>query len=318
MVKQISARRALISVMMASTAIGSASFAQDAADDTSNDGIEEITVTVERRSQSLQDLAGTAAVFSGEDLKAIGVQNLQGLDGKIPGLSIANNQGSIEVYIRGVGSNNVSELIDPAVAFHIDGVYIPRSQALGGAFFDLQRVETNIGPQGTLRGRNATAGTINAISIEPGLGVTDLSFSAGYGNFNEYSAETVINLPVTEDSALRIGAFYRDRDSWLNNINPDSSELGLDVPTSEDEGIGVAEAVEEFGAKASYKIEFLENFTFTLSGDFSSVGGSGYTGVNFAGPLGNGVTPSEIDNPRDVFGRAFTPEEDTEHWGIRG
>jgi len=78
------------------------------------DGVDEIIVTVERRSQSLQDYAGTAAAISGEDLKLLGVNDFQEIDGKIPGLSIANNQGNVEVYIRGVGSSNNTELGDPA------------------------------------------------------------------------------------------------------------------------------------------------------------------------------------------------------------
>ena len=68
--------------------------------------LEEVVVTVERKTQSLQNLAGTAASFSGEDLKSLGVQNFQDLDGSLPGLSVANNGGNIEVYIRGIGSSN--------------------------------------------------------------------------------------------------------------------------------------------------------------------------------------------------------------------
>ena len=86
-----------------------------------DDGIDEIIVTVERREQSLQDYAGTAAVISGEELSLLGISNINELDGKIPGLSIANNQGNIEVFIRGVGSSNNTELGDPAAATHLNG-----------------------------------------------------------------------------------------------------------------------------------------------------------------------------------------------------
>lgn len=278
----------------------------------------DIVVTVERRSQSLQDLAGTAAAITGEELKRLNVQNINDIDGKIPGVSIANNQGNIEVYIRGVGSSNNTELGDPAAATHLNGVYVPRPSGFGAAFFDIERVEVNIGPQGTLRGRNATAGSVNIIPWSPGIGVFDAAVEASYGNFNEVTLEGVVNLPVTDNSALRVAGFFRNHDSRLNSVTPDSSVLGVPVPTSEAEGVGVAEAADDFGARAAYKIKPADNLTLTLTGDYISQTGTGFTGVNFANPLGNGINPDDIDNPRDVFGRAFTPDEDTEHWGVVG
>jgi len=282
------------------------------------DGSSEVIVTVERRSQSLQDYAGTAAVISGEELSLLGINNVNELDGKIPGVSLANNRGNIEVFIRGVGSSNNTELGDPAAATHLNGIIIPRPAGFGAAFFDIQRVEVNIGPQGTLRGRNATAGSVDVIPWGPGIGSTDAAIEASYGNFNDYRIEAVANIAVSENSAFRISGFKGGHDSYLNNISPDSSELGVDVPTSEDEGIGVAEATDDFGIRAAYKIEPTDNLTVTLTGDYIEQKGTGYTGINFANPLGNGVDPDDIDNPRDVFGRGITPDEDTEHYGIKG
>ena len=93
--------------LLASTALALPAFAQ-AVDDQATEEAErdEIVVTVERREQSLQDLAGTAVVLQGDDLKQLGVQNITDLEGRIPGVQFANNQGNIEVYIRGVGSSN--------------------------------------------------------------------------------------------------------------------------------------------------------------------------------------------------------------------
>ena len=279
---------------------------------------EDVVVTVERRTQSLQDYAGTAAVISGEELSLLGINNVNELDGKIPGVSIANNAGNIEVYIRGVGSSNNTELGDPAAATHLNGVYVPRPAGFGAAFFDIQRVEVNIGPQGTLRGRNATAGSVDIIPWAPGIGSTDGGIEASYGNFNDYRIEGVANIAVSENSAFRIAAFKAGHDSYFNNITPDSSELGLNVPTSEDEGIGVAEETDDFGVRAAYKIKPTDQLTLTLTGDYIEQKGTGYTGINFANPLGNGIDPDDIDNPRDVFGRGITPDEDTEHYGIKG
>lgn len=317
-----SSRSVILLAAASQIALAAAAHAQvsQTTDDESEDvrEMEEIIVTVERRQISLQKLGGTAAAISGEKIDALGIQNIDDIDKLLPGVSIANNQGNIEIFIRGVGSTNNTELGDPAAATHLNGVYVPRPSGFGAAFFDIERVEVNIGPQGTLRGRNATAGSVNIIPWAPGIGVFDGSLEAGYGNFDEYTVEGVVNAPVTENSALRVAAFYRNHDSRLKNITPDSSDLGLSVPTSQKEGVGVAEAADDFGIRAAYRIDFLDKFEFTLTGDYISQQGTGYTGVNFANPLGNGIDPADIKDPRKVFGRAFTPDEDTEHWGVMG
>jgi len=283
-----------------------------------DDGVDEIIVTVERRSQSLQSYAGTAAVISGEELQLLGIDNFSQLDGKIPGLSVANNNGNIEVFIRGVGSTNNTELGDPAAATHLNDVYVPRPAGFGAAFFDIERVEVNIGPQGTLRGRNATAGSINAIPWKPGLGVSEAVAQVGYGNFGEFSAEGVINVPIGEQSALRVAAYHLEHDSYFENVSPCSDELGLDIPTCEDEGIGVAEAANDLGLRATFLTKPTDNLTFTLTGDYIENRGTGFTGTNFALPLSEGILPEDIDDPREVFGRSFTPIENVDHYGIKG
>ena len=97
-----------------------------------------------------------------------------------PSLEIGTQEGNTEMFIRGIGSNYNTELGDPAVANHINGVYIPRARGLGTMLFDLEHVEVNRGPQGTLRGRNATAGTLNIITARPRLG--EWQASASYPN----------------------------------------------------------------------------------------------------------------------------------------
>lgn len=89
------------------------------------------------------------------------------------------------------------------------------------------------------------------------------------------------------------------------------------MPSSEEEGVGVAEETDDFGIRAAYKIKPFEDVTVTLTGDYIEQKGTGYTGINFANPLANGIAASDIDDPRDVVGRAFTPEEDTEHYGVK-
>ncbi len=269
-----------------------------------------IIVTADRREQSLQDFAGTAFAITGEDLRALGVQNVADLQNQIPGLSIANNQGNLEVYIRGIGSSNNTELGDPAAAFHLDGVNIPRPSGIGSAFHDIQRVEVNVGPQGTLRGRNATAGSVNAITFRPGLGGFDGVIEAEYGNFDHRSLRGVLNIPLSDTVAVRFSGLYQENDSYYNNVGPV-------------EGIDVAEAQDNLSGRAQILWEASDRLTILVAGDYIAENGTGYTGTNYALPLGaleNGdITQAEFDNidPRDVIARGITPELNTDHWGIR-
>jgi len=265
--------------------------------------LDEIVVTVERREQDLQDYAGTAAVLSGDDMKAVGVQDITDLEGRIPGLSVANNGGNIEVWIRGVGSSNNTELGDPAAATHLDGVYLPRPSGIGSAFFDIQRVEVNIGPQGTLRGRNATAGTVNIVPWRPGIGITDSMIEAEIGNYGQRVIQGMVNLPVGDNAAVRIAGYHLEHDSYYTDVGP--------------AGVGGAEAENNSAARIQFLYEPDSRFSILLAADYINETGSGYTGTNYARPLGEGINPDDIEDPRRVIARAFTPELDTRHWGAR-
>jgi iron complex outermembrane recepter protein len=268
-----------------------------------------IIVTADRREQSLQDFAGTATVVSGEDLKKIGVQNFVDLQQSIPGLSVVNNGGNVEVFIRGIGSTNNTELGDPAAAFHFDGVSIPRPNGIGSAFYDIERVEVNVGPQGTLRGRNALAGSVNAITFKPGLGKFDGAIEAEYGNFDQRSATGVINVPLGDKVAVRFAGLYLQHDSYYKNVGPVT-------------GIGVAEAEKNFSGRAQILFKPTDRLSILVAGDYIAENGTGYTGSNFALALGEIAAGrlqslSQIRNPRNVIARGFTPIQNTDHWGVR-
>ena len=265
--------------------------------------IEEIIVTVERRAQNLQDLGVTAYNFIGEDLALLGAQDITDLSELAPGLEIGNKGGNVEVWIRGVGSSNNTELGDPAAAFHLDGVYIPRTAGIGSAFFDIARVEINVGPQGTLRGRNATAGSINAIPWRPGLGLLDGSIEAEFADYDQQVYRGALNLPLGDIAALRIAGYSMEHDSYYNDVGP------LDLET--------AEAADNQGYRVQLLIEPTDRLSVLIAGDLVNEGGTGWTGTNYANPLGNGIDPGDIDDPRDVYARATSPELDTEHWGLK-
>src|SRR6202007_251229 len=102
--------------------------------------IEEVIVTVERIQQSLQSYEGTAAVMQQSQLDAGGASHWVALPALMPGIEITNYEDNTELFVRGIGSNANTELGDPAIAPHLDDVYVPRPRGLGVAFFDIERV----------------------------------------------------------------------------------------------------------------------------------------------------------------------------------
>ena len=213
---------ALASVFLGAAALPAASEEAEAeeASDRYEPYIEEVIGTVERREQNLQDLGVTAYSFQGDDLKMQGVQDITDLSELAPGLEIGNKGGNVEVWIRGVGSSNNTELGDPAAATHLDGVYIPRTSGIGSAFFDIARVEVNVGPQGTLRGRNATAGSVNIIPWRPGIGRTELSLEVEAGDYDLRVYRGAANLPLGDNAAVRFAGYALKHDSFYNDVGP--------------------------------------------------------------------------------------------------
>jgi iron complex outermembrane receptor protein len=126
-----------------------------------------------------------------------------------------NRNNGLQITIRGVTSSDGTEKGDPSAAFMMDGVYIARQQAQETSFYDISRVEVLRGPQGTLYGRNTTAGAVNLITNRPTFDKIKGNLDVAYGNYNNTQVGGAINVPVTENLAVR-GAFNFDhRDSFL-------------------------------------------------------------------------------------------------------
>ena len=134
------------------------------------------------------------------------------IENLVPNISINSGQTSVQIRIRGVGTASGGVAFDPGVGMYIDGVYMPRAQSAIFDTLDVESVEVLRGPQGSLNGRNATAGAIMINSVLPGDEFTfDTSFT--YGNFNTIEAEGGITLPLIPDmlsARLSFTANFRD------------------------------------------------------------------------------------------------------------
>ena len=175
----------------------------------------EIVVTAQRISQLASKTALAITAVSGEELRATGTTTAVGLTSLAPNVLIsAGSSASTDISIRGIVSSNTTEVGDPAAAFHIDGVYLGRPQSAGATFFDLQRIEVLRGPQGTLYGRNATAGAINLITNKPSNRFEG-QVNATLGNYNLRNAEGMVNVPINDMLALRAVLSVTRRDGTL-------------------------------------------------------------------------------------------------------
>jgi iron complex outermembrane recepter protein len=116
---------------------------------------------------------------------------------------------SLEVTVRGITNSDFNPGGSPAVATYVDGIYLARTQGLNGDLFDVDRVEVLRGPQGTLYGRNSTGGNVNVVTADP-KNTFGASVDVSYGNYNDVQTRAMVNLPITDDLAIR-GAFTTRR-----------------------------------------------------------------------------------------------------------
>ena len=205
---------AILSIV-ASSAISSGAFAQ-ANTDKRTDQLETVIVTAQKVPQLASKAAIAITALSGEELRAAGATTAVNLTNFIPNVLIsAGSNTSTDIAIRGIASTNTTEVGDPAAAFHIDGIYFGRPQSAGATFYDLARIEVLRGPQGTLYGRNATAGAINLITNKPGKKFA-AEVNADVGSYNRRNVEAMINAPVNDTVALRAVISSTTRDGYLN------------------------------------------------------------------------------------------------------
>lgn len=190
-------------------------------------GIAEVIITAQKVAQPASKTPLALSVISGDDLKNAGTVDPRALAATLPNVEIAQESGMLQVSIRGVTSLDMTEKGDPSAAFHVDGAYVPRYEAQAVAFYDLDRIEVLRGPQGTLYGRNATAGAINLITNRP---TRKLEGRVGVelGNYNTRRYDGVLNIPLGDTWAFRAALNANKHDTYLkpgpNNIPLESQD----------------------------------------------------------------------------------------------
>ena len=147
--------------------------------------IEDVIVTAEKRSESVQDISQSVTAITEDDLDAKNINSFVDLSAIVPGVTVAKNEGyKTVISIRGVGNEtNQNAIAAPSVAYHMDGIFIASPFSLQTDFIDVERIEVLRGPQGTLFGQNSTGGAINVISKKPSTeGIPSSNFRRSRGS----------------------------------------------------------------------------------------------------------------------------------------
>ena len=183
--------------------------------------LEEIVVTAQKRSESLQEVPISIVAFSGDEIERLNISNTIDLVKNIPGMTGVNNVGlpqAAAYFIRGIGQDESVSTMDPAVGTFVDGVFMSRQIANNSRLYDLESVEVLKGPQGTLYGRNTTGGAVRIITQKP-TEETEGWVDLAYGEFETFEASAKFNFPITDNLFAKLTAFTIDQgEGFLENV----------------------------------------------------------------------------------------------------
>jgi len=212
-------QRAALLMAASLLALGTQAQAQTAP---TGDTIETVTVTAERRAENIMNVGINITALSSEDLRQSRIETPTDLMSQVPNLDVKDNIPGAQqiITIRGVGLDDFSTTNNSTVAVYVDDIYLASFAEMDFDMFDLDRVEVLKGPQAVLYGRNSTAGAINIIAAKPSFDALDGNISAGYGNYDTFQADGMINIPVTDNFALRFAGetIQQDRGYWYSRV----------------------------------------------------------------------------------------------------
>ncbi len=196
-------------------------------------GLEEIVVTARRREEDLQRTPVSVVAFTEASLQQRGIENVTDLGQHVANLSIISGQGGgstqTQISIRGVGQSDFILTSDQSVGLYLDGVYIPRSLGAALDLIDIERIEVLRGPQGTLFGRNTTAGAVQIVSKGP-----DDSFSGKgeltAGSYDRLDFKGSVSIPLVADRLLsKFSVATLNQDGYGDRLFDDTDGADTDV-----------------------------------------------------------------------------------------
>lgn len=329
-----SLNRVLLAALCTSAMTVPAYAQQDAGASSVDDDI--IIVTATRRAEDVQDIPVAVTAVSPVQLEQQGVVNVQNIGSVSSSFSTSNAQtasGTVVLRIRGIGttSNNIG--FESAVGIFIDGAYQSRPGVALTEFVDVERVEVLRGPQGTLFGRNTSAGALNITNKRPDLNEFGGFVNATYGNYDHMSVQGAINAPIIKDTlALRVTGAYRKRDGYVSVIDRNGDHIGKSNETDQYLVRGQLGYESDGGVRARLIADYSKSTASCcapLEVLQSPVETAGIFGLLGMGPRGGMAAPDVAVNPFDTAAaqRAVDNRIATSHilsdpsidqWGLTG
>ena len=204
-----------------SAAISASAFAQETQTTTKKEAsLEKITVTAQKRTQSIQEVPISIATLSGEKFESLfsGGGDILELAVRVPGLYAESSNGRVapRFYIRGLGNTDFDLAASQPVSIIMDEVVMENVVLKSFPLFDVQQVEVLRGPQGTLFGRNTTAGIIKFDTVKPSQDFEGYA-ELGYGSYNTINFEGAVGGAIADDLSARISVLSQDRDDYIDN-----------------------------------------------------------------------------------------------------
>jgi iron complex outermembrane recepter protein len=198
-------------------------------------GVEEIIVTGQKKAERLQDVPIAISAFSMDQLDAQKIEGGFDLLKAIPNVTFSKtNFSGYNFQIRGIGTQAISATTDPGVAVSMNNTTLIVNRLFEQEYLDMERVEVLRGPQGTLFGRNATAGVINVITAKPELGIWGGELKAEAGNYGAERLRGHVNLPLYGDVlAARVAFASTRREGYGTNLAAGERFVGREAPSSE-------------------------------------------------------------------------------------
>lgn len=232
----------------------------------SKESLGEVTVTARRRDESVQETPIPISVVGASEINNSVSFNVNRVKELVPSVQLySSNPRNTTLNIRGLGSTFglTNDGIDPGVGFYVDGVYFARPAATTLDFIDVQQIEVLRGPQGTLFGKNTTAGTFNITSKKPTFTPSG-TFELSYGNFGFIQSKGSISGPLVNNKlAARLSFSGTHRNGTIYNVRTEKHTNSLN----------------NLGVKAQLLYLVNDKITLTLSGDFSRQRPDGYAQV---------------------------------------
>jgi iron complex outermembrane recepter protein len=274
-----------LALMLASTP----AYAQDEEAEAADEGgIDEIIVTAQRREENLQTVPISVSAFSGDQLKAQGTTDISGLENRVPGFTFGRSGSDARPAIRGVRTENVGVNGDTTIGLFIDGVYMSRASQGTLSFVDIERVEIQRGPQGTLYGRNTFGGNIAISTAKPSFDEYKGGVDATIGDYGRYRVEGYVNAPLSDTVAIRLAGALEESDGWVKNDNPLGNNLYDDKTRY---------------ARMSLSLKPSDAFSADFKFDYSRQGGAGGSafGYKLVGSYFYLPTNAQLYNATPVF-----------------